>query len=242
VTFGGFPSRAQATAIPNVFFSDVLPVLADDPAAVGVALHAFNALMRKRGFPRYLTRDELVAEQALGAYLRAAGVADDQALDAAVERGLTRCVDAGVLLALRLTDDGGGDQALYFLNSPSDRRGMETVRADGIERGRVVAFPVPPSAARPGVFAMYEQEIGALTPQIIEELTEAERIYPAEWFERAFREAAAQNARSWRYVQRILERWAIEGPDHATTERDPAGGERYFHGKYGSVLRRRLER
>ena len=65
MTFAGFPARAQATAIPNVFFSDVLPKLANDPAAVGVALYAFNVLMRKRGFPRYVTGDELASEMGL---------------------------------------------------------------------------------------------------------------------------------------------------------------------------------
>ena len=33
--FAGFPARAQATAIPNVFFTDVLPRLAGDAVARG---------------------------------------------------------------------------------------------------------------------------------------------------------------------------------------------------------------
>jgi hypothetical protein len=65
-------------------------------------------------------------------------------------------------------------------------------------------------------------------------------LYPAEWLEAAFREAAAQNARSWRYVSRILERWAIEGRSHAKVRGDTSADERYFRGKYGQVLRKRL--
>ena len=99
----------------------------------------------------------------------------------------------------------------------------------------------PADAAPPGIFALYESLIGTLSPLIADELTEAERLYPAEWLEAAFREAAAQNARSWRYVTRILERWAIEGRDNAATERDPAGDERYFSGKYGRILKQRLK-
>ena len=34
--------------------------------------------------------------------------------------------------------------------------------------------------------------------------------------EAAFREAAANNRRSWKYIARILERWKIEGPDYET--------------------------
>ena len=95
----------------------------------------------------------------------------------------------------------------------------------------------------PGIFALYESLVGTLAPLIADELTEAERLYPAEWLEAAFREAAAQNARSWRYVSRILERWAIEGRDHATTERRSCRRtSRYFRGKYGRILKQRLKR
>ena len=243
MTFAGFPSSGRATAIPSVFFSDVLPRLADDPAVVGVALYAFNALMAKRGFPRELTVEELLADAGLAAYLKRSGcVSGEDAAETSrvVAGGLGRCVDAGVLLAL-IEESGDGEREAYLLNTPSDRRAMETARAKGTSTGaRIVPFPAAAVDER-GIFSLYEQEIGTVTPQIADELIEAEQLYPPEWIERAFKEAAAQNARAWRYVQRILERWAIEGPGHATTERDPAAGERYFRGKYGSILRRRLD-
>ena len=240
MTFAGFPSSGRATAIPSVFFSDVLPQLADDPAVVGVALYAFNALMAKRGFPRELTVEELLADAGLAAYLKRSGcVSGEDAAETSrvVAGGLGRCVDAGVLLAL-IEESGDGEREVYFLNTPSDRRAMETVQAEGMASGRIVPFR-PALEKKKGVFALYEQEIGTLTPQIVEQLTEAEQLYPGEWIERAFREAAAQNARSWRYVQRILERWAIEGIDDAGSERDAAGGERYYRGKYGRILQER---
>jgi DnaD/phage-associated family protein len=93
---------------------------------------------------------------------------------------------------------------------------------------------------RTTIFALYETHIGTISPLIADELTEAERLYPADWLESAFREAASQNARSWRYITRILERWAREGPDHATTQRG-AADDRYFRGKYGRILKERLQ-
>jgi DnaD/phage-associated family protein len=90
------------------------------------------------------------------------------------------------------------------------------------------------------VYALYESLIGSVSPLVADELAEAERLYPAEWLEAAFREAAAQNARSWRYVSRILERWAAEGPDNAKVEPDPASGDRYLEGRFGRILKRRL--
>jgi DnaD/phage-associated family protein len=241
VTFAGFPARPEATAVPNVFFTDVLPQLGD-ATELAVTLFAFRALMRKRGFPRYLTIDELTGDAALCAFIEnAAGPAGrgpgDEAAPA-IGRALGRAVEVGVLLALAVERDGTRHE-LYFLNAPADRRGLEAVRTGAVDVGRVLRDTPAARAARPSAFALYESVIGTLSPPVAEELTEAERLYPYEWIEAAFREAAAQNARSWRYVARILERWAIEGPDHATTERDPAA-DRYFKGKYGRILRERL--
>ena len=63
--------------------------------------------------------------------------------------------------------------------------------------------------------------MGPITPQIADDLAEAEGLYPAPWIADAFREAAELNKRSWRYIQRILERWHDEGrdDDDATPQR-----------------------
>lgn len=233
MTFAGFPARARAVAVPKAFFSDVAPRLTD-PGALAVAAYAFNLFAARRGFPRYLTRADFAADAGLIAHLAALGDADEL-LDA----GLERAVDAGVLLRMRAGSEGAREW-LYFLNAPADRRGMEAARrmragAPAVEDDAVA----PPRAT--SIFSLYESLAGTMGPGIAEELTEAERLYPPEWIEAAFREAAQQNARSWRYVTRILERWAIEGPDHAQTHGDPAGG-RYFSGKYGRILKQRMDR
>jgi DNA replication protein len=233
--FAGFPARPRSTAIPDVFFTDVLPRLTD-PASLGVTLFALRVLSRKKGYPRYLTPDDLCAEPALAEFLAAAG-ADDTAVD----DGLRGAAGLGVLLSLRVAD-ATGERELYFLNAPADRRALEAVRAGEVDVGARVV-PAPPSPGRPrGIFALYESVVGTVSPALAEELAEAERLYPAEWLEGAFREAAAQNARSWRYVSRILERWSNEGPDYAKAGGDPAVEGRYFEGKYGRILRGRLER
>lgn len=235
MTFAGFPARPQATAIPNVFFSDVLPLLADDPAATGVALYAFRALLATHGYPRYVEAGTLTADAGLGAYIAAVSGGAG-----AIERGLTRVCDVGMLLPLTVERDGAR-RTLYFLNAPADRRGLEAVRSGAVDLGRPVPVAAATGPARSGIFALYESLIGTMSPLIADELAEADRLYPQEWLEGAFREAAAQNARSWRYVSRILERWAVEGRDHAKTERDPAAESRYLSGKYGAIVRRRLE-
>ena len=85
------------------------------------------------------------------------------------------------------------------------------------------------SGPRPTIFELYEQNIGLLQPVLAEELAAAERDYPEEWIADAFRLAAEQNARSWRYIRAILERWAHEGKDDGEPGRNSGrrrGGRR----------------
>jgi DnaD/phage-associated family protein len=90
------------------------------------------------------------------------------------------------------------------------------------------------------VFALYEQNIGMITPMIAEELKEAERIYPPQWIEEAFKEAVTLNKRSWKYIARILERWASEGKDSGEYKRDikKDGPDKYIKGRYGHLVKR----
>jgi DnaD/phage-associated family protein len=234
--FGGFPARAQATAIPHVFFTDLLPQLAHDAVTLGVTLYAFHALRRKKGFPRYITGDDLAGEPAMLSYL-----INTDSDETAIAHGLEHASSIGAFLRLQMERDGAPVD-LYFLNTPADRRGLEAVRAGTVDVGMLTpATRVPPALARSNVFTLYESLVGTLSPLVADELAEAERLYPQEWLERAFREAAAQNVRSWRYVSRILERWSVEGPDHEKADRDPAGDDRYFAGKYGRILKQRLQ-
>jgi DnaD/phage-associated family protein len=64
---------------------------------------------------------------------------------------------------------------------------------------------------RPNIFALYEQNIGLLTPLIAEDLKDAVNHYPEEWIEAAFREALQHNKRKWSYISAILRRWETEG-------------------------------
>jgi DnaD/phage-associated family protein len=263
MTFTGFPVRPQATAIPNVFFTDLLPLLTR-PGEVIVALCAFRALSSKKGFPRYITRGDIMQEPSLAALgTVAAGPAPKggdrpsetpklqnnsatNASESPVDRALLRLAEIGMLLPLTV-ERGGQRIDLYFLNAPADRRGLEAVRSGSVDIGVIPrARPEADTPQRSGIFALYESLVGTISPLIADELTEAERLYPEAWLTAAFREAAAQNARSWRYVSRILERWAVEGPDHATIERSAAGvsaqgDDRYFRGKYGKILKQRLQ-
>ena len=62
-------------------------------------------------------------------------------------------------------------------------------------------------------FAIYESNIGPLTPMIADSLQDAEKIYPADWIKDAIALAVENNKRNWRYCETILKRWQESGKD-----------------------------
>ena len=249
VPFAGFPPGAQATPIPSLFFTRLLPRLTD-PVELGLALYIFYVLHRKKGYPRFLTRDELAAEGDLALFLeRASGDPDGSAEGpacrsdrrrAALEKGLAALVGAGFLLPVSVEGPDGG-QEIYFLNSAADRRAAERLR-----RGELTVAPwrplpeAEPVDAPRSIYALYEENIGPLTPLVADELREAEELYPQEWLRPAFERAATHNKRSWRYVAAILRRWAAEGPDYAQAGGDTKTGPGHpgqLSGRYRDLVR-----
>lgn len=219
--FAGFPAGPLVTTpVPNLFFSELLPRISS-LEELQVTLQALRLLARKRGSPRYLTAAELLADPALVAGLRLASAKDPaealaEALRRAVERGtllevvLERRIAAG---EPALAGEPGRKEAVYFVNGPAGRQAVEDLLAGRLDLGQEVADvpAVGPAPDRPGIYVLYEQNIGLLTPLLAEELAEAEKLYPTEWIESAFRQAVIYNRRNWKYVQRVLERWAVEG-------------------------------
>lgn len=230
--FAGFPQRMRFTPLPNIFFSQLLPEI-DDIAELKATLHLFWVLYQKRGYPRFVTYGELLGDRAL-----MAGLGDGEAL----RRGLNQAVERGTIIHLAL-DREGKPEELYFLNTESDRKAVERIESGEISLGALPRRgPRPEVEERPNIFTLYEENIGMLTPMIAEELKEAEGLYPASWIEDAFREAVSRNKRSWRYISRILERWAAEGREHGEPGGDiKADTDKYIKGRYGHLVRRRLD-
>lgn len=201
--FAGFPAgRLQATVIPSLFFSQLLGQI-DDLLELKLALVFFWRLGQKKIYPSFLTRRELEAEPVLRSGAPAPSVAIRQALDRLVQRGL---------LLHRTIELNRQTEECYFLNTASGRKAVRDLEAGTLDLGQVVRPEPPPTRPpRPTIFELYEQNVGLLTPLIVDELADAERLYPGEWIEEAFRQAVAYNRRNWRYIQRILQRWAVEG-------------------------------
>jgi DNA replication protein len=203
-----------ATAVPNLFFSKVMPEITD-PAELVVSAYFFFAAQLSRGsaghmrHPRVVSRDELAADRALVRALASiSGGSDGDVL----KRGLDLAVKRGTLIRAR-----SGGSEVYAVNNPPNYRALAAADDMHLEE----ALPPAPDEAAPDIFALYEENIGSITPLIADDLKDAEARYPAGWLREAIREAAEMNKRSWRYVASILRRWETEGPDYEKSERDP---------------------
>ena len=232
--FSGFPAgKVHFTPLPNLFFSKLLPAI-DDLAELKVTLHIFWLLHQKKGHLRYVSQRELEADGVLLGGLRGKGQEPEECLGQALERAVAR----GTLL--RVTAQQGDERNdWYFINTDAGRKAVEKIRRGELEiEAAMSPDEVRLEVERPNIFILYEQNIGLLTPLIAEELRDAEKTYPADWIEEAFRIAVERNARRWRYVCSILERWAAEGKDREKTGRGPEEDRRrYIEGKYAEYIK-----
>ncbi|MDP9369870.1 MAG: DnaD domain protein [Chloroflexota bacterium] len=209
--FNGFVVATEpAVGVPRAFFVDVLPQL-QDPAEIHVTLTAFRLAADGGGIETPISEDALLRDRPLRSALRVVGSPREP--DHRIGLGLDLAVGRGTLL--RFASEHAAERRVwYYVNTP-----VNQALVAAMARGAVA----PPMALwhddavptvepeRPNVFRLYEQNIGLLTPLIADHIVDALETYPVEWIEDGIAEAVTYNRRSWRYVQRILEKWATEG-------------------------------
>jgi DnaD/phage-associated family protein len=229
--FAGFRGGRQPyTPIPNVFFSELLPDI-DHLGELKLTLHIFWLLAKRREPRPYVGADELAADTRLLQGLASSGMSPEEALHDALDRAVAR----QTLLRVS-TGKGSARRDWFFVNSAKGRQAVDDLVA-GSWTPAEPGEPIQLRSERPNIFVLYEQNIGPLTPLLADQLLEAEDTYPASWIEDAIREAVDLNKRSWRYVQRILERWAAEGKEDETARRgDSRDRRRFIEGEYADYI------
>ncbi len=229
--FTGFTTD-KLVGLPPELFSEVLPLIVL-PSELKVTLHVFYRMSRQRGgAPRRVSWDELAGDKTLRRGLRA--ISKLRAPDELLAEGLEAAVRRTTLLHVVLPDDGRAVN-WYVVNTAANQLWAERV---GLA-GAALAPNDAPTDERPALIMLYEQNIGLITPLLLDELREAEDRYPMHWIEDAIREAVRANARSWRYIRKVLERWAAHGRQDAPDRAErPIDVEKYTDGSYGDLFRR----
>ena len=233
--FSGFPAKMDFTSIPNIFFSSLLPQI-NDIHELKVILHILAVLYRKRGHPRFVAEGELLGDVNLMSSLKELTESPDEAL----KKALKSVTERGVILHVSM-NKAGVSENVYFLNTEDNRQIVEKIHRGEYELSGFKAGEQSYTETEelPDIFALYEQNIGMLTPMIAEELRDAEKVYPESWIRDAIKEATNQNKRKWSYISAILGRWLTEGRSDGSYQRDSKKDpDKYVKGKYGHMVRR----
>lgn len=234
--FKGFSSRTEYVAVPAAFLSQLLSSI-DDINELKTILYFFKHLTKKKGFPRHVTFSELAGDAGLVSAIKS----EKQSKKEIISEVLNKAETKGVVLHVTIRSQDSVED-VYLLNTEKDKQILTRIESGEIKIGDIqsrarVEQVVEPT---PNIFTLYEQNIGLLTPIIAEELKDAEKIYPEEWIREAIGEAVKANKRGWRYILKILERWATEGKADGTYRRDfkTTDPDRFVRGRYGHLFQR----
>jgi len=222
--------------VPDLLFSKFMPQLGN-ATALAVLLQSFWRINRRRqGSPPAVRADDLVADGGLRSFVEGLGVSEREIgpeLSSAIELLVKR-----ELLIEAWTAGESGPVRWLFINGTEGRQAYDSWRQGGLVLPDTIAPTTDVRGDRPSVFALYEQNIGVVTPMLAEELRSALEKYPESWIEDALRLAVENNARSWSYAHAILERWWREGRTDEANRRSARGDRKGSdEGPYSGFVR-----
>jgi DnaD/phage-associated family protein len=207
-TFKGFDhSPSQFIPIPDALFTQILPLI-EDPDQLKLLLCLFRIFEHQEAKSGYFQSEEIFSDPLI-----------IQILDnrESIRRALDGLIKENVLLS---AETQRTENQLYFFNTPQGAAAVEAI-SNGqwrFEGELLAARQIQPD--QPNIYKLYEENIGAITPMMAEILKDDEKTYPNSWIEDAIRIAVTRNARNWKYVQAILDRWQKEGRGNEQNRRD----------------------
>jgi len=231
-SFTGFPEgKVRFTGIPEPFFRRLLPLI-DHLGELKTTLYAFWLLDHMEGAFRYLRLDNFLEDQD---FMNSFADHPQQA-KANLEDAISRCLERNTLIKASLELESGPEE-FYFLNTPKGRAAVEAIERGEWQHSGDPALPVTVISETPGIYHLYEENIGPLTPIIAETLEDAESTYPYNWIEEAVHIAVENNVRRWSYVEAILKRWQEGGRDEREDRRDTEKDRRrYVEGEFSDFI------
>jgi DNA replication protein len=218
--FSGFSDGPSSmTPLPEAFFTDLLPQM-DQVDELKLTLFLIWRLAQQEGKFRFITARALQADPLVQKAMPMGNIAD--ALERAIARGIFIAVQHAAPL----------EETYYFLNSQRGRAAAKGL-ADGVWNPAKEMPLELPQVQRPNIFTLYEQNIGPLTPIVADLLRTAAEEYSDQEVTAAITAAVGQNARTWRYIEAVLEGRASDAhsPGSDNEER-----KKYVEGKYSDFI------
>jgi DnaD/phage-associated family protein len=110
-----------------------------------------------------------------------------------------------------------GDESVTEENRKEKNR-IEKKRIE-VEQNKKTATTAKTNFVTEGVWELYQNNFGQMTPLIEGTLAVLEKKYTTAWVEMALNESLKSNVRNLKYVEAILSRWAVDG---LSNKREPA--------------------
>ena len=199
------PDDFATTRVPNALLGRVLSTV-DDPDEIKLILRAIWLLEHQRGYPRYITRDDLRRDRVLSV-----AITDQPDFD----RSLNSAIEHGVFVEATIN----GNICLMF-NTESARRASIEVSSttDNLKKDDNGWEAPAASTGSADAFRAYEENIGILSPMIRQSILAALEDFTDEDITHAIRIAVENESRSWSFVAGVLRRWARDGIPHERTD------------------------
>lgn len=240
-----FPVRLTYTPIPNTFLGSFLADI-ENLVELKCALRIFWHLNRAKGSLRTVPIEDLIRDPVI---IAALNERDDSLhspkesksveLNDVLAQAIKGLVYKGIFVVLSKSNEENTKQVVTLNTAQNLAKGNDLGLCE-VQVGRLERLEDHQSGIeRHTIFHLYEANIGLLTPIIVEELKEAEITYPEHWISEAFVEAVERNKRNWKYITRILERWAQEGKNDGESggHTETIGAGEYIR-RYGAPWRR----
>lgn len=206
--FGGFPTdNMELVRIPSAFFTRLLPII-NDLNQLRLFLYMVWHVEQQESKVRYFQMDDLQSDPTLSQMMDG---------DQRLEDALSGLVNLGAVLK---ADLDWMNETYYFINSPQGRSAVEAIHTGQWQEPTQAYRSIQLGGEPPNIFKLYEENIGPITPMMADILKMDETEYPQEWIREAIQIAIKRNARNWKFVQAILERWQKEGRGNEQNRRD----------------------
>lgn len=214
--FKGFLDDPQAQVqIPTAFFSQLLPLI-KDLATLKLLLYMFwHSEMQPSKISQFRMVD----------FISDPGLLHMLGNDDNLQHALELLIKLQAVLEVNIE---WMDEKYYFLNTPQGQAAVKAIQNGEWKETHVQRQAIHMAEKAPNIFELYEQNIGVITPMMVDILKDDETTYPAEWIKEAIQIAVTRNVRTWNYVQAILKRWQKEGyRDEENRRNDPQDPESY---------------
>ncbi len=206
--FEGFMvGNTDLVRVPESFFTLLLPKI-NDLVQIKVLLYLIWHVEQQESNVGFFKLEELQLDQVL---LDMVGGAEN------LGSALNNLVKLGALVK---ADQNWLDETYYFINGPQGRAAIEAIKAGRWQKPEQRQHPIHLSGNKTNIFKLYEENIGPITPMMADILKLDEATYPQTWIEEAVQIAVKRNARNWKFIQAILERWQNEGRGNEEDQRN----------------------